>query len=85
MHPKERARLAEEIFRNDVFHLAFDYLEQVLIAEWKSSSPEAWKARERTYDRLQALIDVKAQLENFIHTAALDSTATGTAWTHRKV
>jgi hypothetical protein len=77
MTPTERARLAEEVLRNEVFNEAFEVLEQYLVAEWKVSPPENWKSRERTYEKLQALIDVKAQLQTFIDTAALETTAKG--------
>ena len=77
MTPAERARLADEVLRNEVFTLAFSTLEQALIAEWKSSHPDHWKAREATYAKLQCLIDVRQQLETFIHTAALETTARG--------
>jgi len=75
MYPSERARLADEALRNPVVTEAFEVIERNLVAEWKSSNPEKWKDRERTYERLQALIDLRAQLQTFIDTAALDSTA----------
>lgn len=75
MTPSERSRLASEALDNPVLNEAFDVLELSIYAEWKSSSPDQWKGRERTYERLQALLDLKAQLQTFIDTAALDSTA----------
>lgn len=77
MIPSERARLAEEILRNEVFDEAIKTLEGALIAEWKSSHPDKWKDREATFGKLQALMDIRQQLENFIHTAALETTAKG--------
>lgn len=77
MTPTERARLSGEVLNNPVFVLAFDTLEQALVAEWKASHPDHWKAREVTYAKLQCLIDVRQQLETFIHTAALETTARG--------
>lgn len=75
MTPRERARLADEALRNEVIQEAFEVIERNLHAEWSSSSPDKWKDRERTYDKLQALMDLKAQFQTFIDTAALDSTA----------
>lgn len=76
MTPSDRARWANEALQNKVITEAFDCLEANLIAEWKSSPPDKWKGREATYDKLQALMDLRSQLQNFIDTAALDSTAT---------
>ncbi len=75
MTPSERARLANEILNNEVFDEAFKAQERALIAEWKASHPDKWKDREATYMKLQALLDVKQQLDNFIATAALETTA----------
>lgn len=75
MTPNEKSNLARDILRNDIFNEAVREIESFLIAEWKTSHPDAWKARERVYDRLQALMDVKAKLETYIATAALDTTA----------
>lgn len=77
MNPNERARLAGEILRNEVFTEAFRTLEQALIGEWKASLPEKWKDREATYMKLQALMDIEAQLRNFVDTAAMETTAGG--------
>lgn len=75
MTPNEKSRLAREALDNPVIEEAFDAIEMSIYAEWKSSSPDQWKGRERTYERLQALLDLKAQLQTFIDTAALDTTA----------
>ena len=75
MSPNEKARLAEEILRNEIFQEAISTLESGLVAEWKATTPDSWKSRERLYDRLQALMDLRQQLETFIATAALDTTA----------
>jgi hypothetical protein len=77
MNTTERARLAEEALRNEIFDEAVMVLEQNLIAEWKVSPPDNWKSREATYNKLQALMDIKAQLQTFLDTAALETTAKG--------
>jgi hypothetical protein len=73
--PNERQNYAQEILRNPIFTEAMKEIETSLMSEWKATPPDAWKRREGLYERLQALMDFKAQLDNFIHTAALDSTA----------
>lgn len=76
MTPQEKSRWAMTALQNPILHEAFGVLEQNLNVAWKSSHPDHWKEREAIYAKLQALMDVKAQLQNFIDTAALDSTAT---------
>jgi hypothetical protein len=68
MTPNDKARLAEELFRNEVFHEAFNELESSLVAKWKATPPDSWKSREKLYDQLQALMDLRQQLETFIAT-----------------
>ena len=75
MTPSERHNNARELLRNEVFNEACKVLEEGLIAAWKATPPDAWKQRESLYDKLQALQDVKQQLEVFIHTAAMETTA----------
>ena len=75
MTPTERALNAKLVIGNQAFLDAFQSLEWDLMASWKATSPDQWKDRERLYDQLRALQDVKHKLETFIHTAALDSTA----------
>ena len=75
MTPNEKSTLARDLLRNDIFNEAIKEIESSLVGEWKASHPDAWKARERVYDRLQSLMDIRAQLETYIATAALDTTA----------
>lgn len=75
MTPSERANQAQLILDNETFHEAFQAVERGLVDLWKASAPDAWKQRERVYDQLKALQDVKQQLETYIHTAALETTA----------
>ena len=75
MIPNERARLAKEVLDNPIFTEAIQHLEKGLIAEWKASHPDKWKDREATYQKLQCLMDLMQQLETYIATAALDTTA----------
>lgn len=75
MTQQERAFNAKQVLQNSVFTEALQSLEDDLVASWKATLPEKWKERERLYDQLKSLQDVKHKLETFIHTAALDSTA----------
>jgi hypothetical protein len=73
--PAERFNNARDLLRNDVFKEACEVLERNLMDSWKATPPDAWKQRESLYERLQALRDIRVQLENFIHTAAMETTA----------
>jgi hypothetical protein len=75
--PSERSRLARDILDNEVFTEACGEIEKTLKDSWKATPPDAWKRREGLYERLQALEDIKAQLQTFIDTAALETTAKG--------
>jgi hypothetical protein len=75
--PIERATNAQLILDNEVLAEAFALLEERIVSNWKSSSPDQWKSRERMFEQLTALQDVKQQLETFIHTAAMETTAKG--------
>lgn len=71
MTPKERADRAREIFESEVWADAYADLQGSLHSAWEASPPDDWKGRERIYDRLQALKDLKAQLESYQHFGAL--------------
>lgn len=75
MSPKERARLADAVLQNDVFKEALSELETELVTSWKATPRDDWRLREGLYGQLQALKDLKTKLENYIATAALDTTA----------
>ncbi len=77
MTPTERIFYAEEMLRNPLFDEVMKELESSLIAEWKVSPPDSWKSREATYQKLQALMDIRAQIQTFIDTAAMETTAKG--------
>lgn len=77
MTPNERATQARLILDNDVLKEAVNEIRSRLIASWEATHPDQWKARESLFAQLTALKDLMAQLETFIHTAALDSTAKG--------
>lgn len=57
---------AAEILRNEAWPHVYAVLEQRLTDQWKNSTPDDWKGRERVFDRLQALRDVRQQLESII-------------------
>jgi hypothetical protein len=73
--PSEKASNARQILENQVLQEAFIDLASRLHGSWEASHPDKWKDREAIFNQLQALKDLKAQLESYIHTAALDSTA----------
>lgn len=75
MTPSEKASNARQILDNQVLNEAFSDLTSRLHDAWETSHPDKWKDREAIFNQLQALKDLKAQLETYIHTAALDSTA----------
>ena len=68
MTKHKNALLAAQILENEAWGEAYEQLESALIEGWKASEPDAWKAREGLYERLQALKDVRAQLETFLAT-----------------
>ena len=57
---------AAEILRNEAWPHVYATLETRLTEQWKNSAPEDWKGRERTFDRLQSLRDVRQELESII-------------------
>ena len=63
MTPKELAERASELLDSEIWALAYDAWRSSLHEQWESCSD--WRERERIYDRLQALKDLKAQLESF--------------------
>jgi len=63
--------MAGQILENEVWQSAFTELERALMTEWATTTPPAAQLREKLYDRLQALKDVKGQLETFFATGAL--------------
>ena len=63
--------MAGQILENEVWQSAFVELERALMTEWATTTPPAAQLREKLYDRLQALKDVKGQLETFFATGAL--------------
>lgn len=75
MTPSEKASNARLILENQVLHEAFSDLKTRLHDSWEASHPDNWKAREAIFNQLQSLKDLRSQLESYIHTAALDSTA----------
>lgn len=75
MTPYERATNARQLLDNPVLDEAFGEIKSRLVSSWETTHPDQWKAREGLFDRLQALKDVRQQLETFIHTAALETTA----------
>jgi len=75
MTPNERAAQAKIVLESEIFSEVFKVLDDRMTSLWKSSHPDQWKYRERVFDQLQALQDVKRQLEDFIHTAAMETTA----------
>ena len=75
MNPKERARLADEILRNEVFALALADLEDRLVSTWKTTPRDDWRLREKLFEQLQSLKDVEMQLKDYIATAAMETTA----------
>jgi hypothetical protein len=77
LNSTERAVNAQLVLDTGIVHEAIDVLTERLVDSWKSSSPEDWKGRERMFDQLKALQDVSRQLEDFIHTAAMETTAKG--------
>lgn len=64
------ASLAKQILENEAWGKAFSELEKGLMAEWATTTPPAAQVREKLYERLQALRDVKGQLERFLATGA---------------
>lgn len=75
MTPFERAAQARIVLDNPILDEAFDELKACLISSWETSHPDNWKKREAIFNQLQSLKDFKAQLETFIHTAAMETTA----------
>jgi hypothetical protein len=75
MTPNERAAQAKILLESEIFDEAFKALDARLTSLWKSSHPDQWKYRERVFDQLGALQDVKHLLEDFINTAAMETTA----------
>ena len=75
MTPPERATQARLILDNPILDEAFGEVKSRLMSSWEATHPDQWKVREGLFDRLQALKDVRQQLETFIHTAALETTA----------
>jgi hypothetical protein len=73
--PNEKASSARQILENQVLREAFSDLTNRLHDSWESSPLDQFREREAIFNQLQALKDLKAQLEDYIHTAALDSTA----------
>ena len=71
MSPGHRASLAQQILTNEAWEEAFATIERGLTAQWATTTPPAAQLRERLYERLQALKDVKGQLESFLATGAL--------------
>jgi len=63
--------MARQILENEVWQSAFSELERALMTEWATTTQPAAALREKLYDRLQALKDVKGQLETFFATGAL--------------
>ena len=57
---------AAEILRNEAWPHVYSVLETRLVEQWKNSPVDNWKLRERIYDQLQALRDVRQQLESII-------------------
>lgn len=76
MTPHERQSNARLLLRNEIFTEACEVIERNLWDSWKATPPDAWKRREALYERLQALGDIRAQLQTFIDTAAMETTAT---------
>ena len=68
MDKHKNALLAAQILENEAWDEAYTQLESALVDNWKASEPDAWKVRESIYERLQALKDVRAQLETFLAT-----------------
>jgi len=63
--PKERADRATELFESEVWEEAYAELKNSLHAAWEASRPDDYEGRERAYNRLQALMDMRAQLQTF--------------------
>jgi hypothetical protein len=63
--PKERADRAAELLNSEVWAEAYAELTNSLHLRWEGTQPDDWKERERIYDRLQAIKDLKAQFESF--------------------
>lgn len=67
MHDGARAK---EVLENEQFQLAFESTEKELITQWKSSNGSQ-DDREKTYQMLQALYQIKLVLENALATGRL--------------
>lgn len=71
MSAQHLSSLAKQILENEAWQKAFVECERGLMTAWATSAAPDWKLREQLYERLQALKDVKGQLETFLATGAL--------------
>jgi len=71
LNPQHRASLAAQVLENEAYAEAYAAIERDLTTQWACTTPPAAQLRERLYERLQALKDVKGQLESFLATGAL--------------
>lgn len=56
---------ARDVLKNPAFLYALEKLESSIVHNWKASTTT--EGREAQFHKLQALLDVKAQLESFLH------------------
>lgn len=66
-----RAVKAKEVFRNEIFTEALDYLRERYKSEWAASSHSDISGRERLYFLMQALEEFHGHLKSVIETGAM--------------
>lgn len=81
MNQKDRGLFAKQALDNPVLDEAFADIKARIFSLWEISHSDKWKDREVLYCQLQALNDFRGQLENYLHTAALETTAEKDTWT----
>lgn len=66
MNHSDLGNYAYDLLNNPAWEHAYSVLEGRLTSQWKNSAVDDWKSRERVFAQLQALMDVKQQLETFL-------------------
>lgn len=66
-----RSARASELLAHPAFADLMSQLERSYIESWRRTAYDDDKTREQMFRRLQALYDIKAQLELFVHEGTL--------------